>query len=475
MSSSGHHNTSPLVRNISYSLAANLTSFLVGVAVVLVVPKAIGVEEYGYFQLFLFFISYVGFFHFGWADGIVLRYAGERWEHLSPPKFAGQIHFFLFFELSLWGLFALGSYLTFGQGARFFVLLCTAIGAVLVLSNTFLRFILQATNRIKTYASLVFLERLTYLICVMAVLFSAERDFRFFVLAYLLAQSASLLGAVWFCRDIVFVTPESFRLVLVESTKCVLVGIKLMLANIASLLILGIIRFAIEREWGIATFGKISLLLSMVSILFVFVNAASLALLPALRREDKSRIRNLYLPSRLALSTFLLFCCAFWYPATLVVTMWLPAYSDALGYLPLILPICLFESSASLLIATYLKVLRLERDLLLGNLIALGVSIVLVCLSVIYFKNLVYAVLSMPIALAVRSYILEFRLTKKIKINTFFVFFLETSASIVLVCTSFFVGGYFGSALYFIFLICYVLIGRKSYKECWLYINKKQQ
>ena len=57
-----------LVRNISYSVAANLVSFLVGVAVVLLVPKLVGVEEYGYFQLFLFFIGYVGFFHFGWAD-----------------------------------------------------------------------------------------------------------------------------------------------------------------------------------------------------------------------------------------------------------------------------------------------------------------------------------------------------------------------------------------------------------------------
>ena len=77
-----------LIRNISYSVIANLVSFLVGVTVVLLVPQLVGVEEYGYFQLFLFFISYVGFFHFGWADGVILRYAGEHWERLNRPRFA---------------------------------------------------------------------------------------------------------------------------------------------------------------------------------------------------------------------------------------------------------------------------------------------------------------------------------------------------------------------------------------------------
>ena len=36
-----------LVRNISYSVIANLVSLLVGVTVVLLVPKLVGVEEYG--------------------------------------------------------------------------------------------------------------------------------------------------------------------------------------------------------------------------------------------------------------------------------------------------------------------------------------------------------------------------------------------------------------------------------------------
>lgn len=457
------NNASTLARNVSYSMAANLTSFLVGVAVILLVPKVIGVEEYGYFQLFLFFIGYVGFFHFGWADGIILRYAGKIWESLSRPRFSGQIHAFLFFEIALWGLFALASWLCFAQGARLFVLLCTAVGAVLVLANTFLRVILQAANRIKVYAFLVLLERLVYLVCVLSVLFFGARDFRFFIVAYLTAQGATLIGALWFCRDLVLARPETARAVFQESAECIRVGIKLMLANVASILILGIIRLGIERAWGIAVFGKISLLLSSVSILFVFVNAASLALLPALRREEHERFRTLYFPSRITLTWVLLVSFVFAYPASRLVALWLPAYADSLMYLPLILPVCLFESSVSLLTGTYLKVLRREKDFLIGNTAALLVSTVFLVISIPILHNLALAVLAMPASLAVRSWFLEKRLAARLEVNVMPVFATEVLASAVFIALSLGIGGFTGSILYAVFLLIVFAISRKTF------------
>lgn len=457
------NNASTLARNVSYSMAANLTSFLVGVAVILLVPKVIGVEEYGYFQLFLFFIGYVGFFHFGWADGIILRYAGKTWESLSRPRFSGQIHAFLFFEIALWGLFALASWLYFGQGAQLFVLLCTAVGAVLVLANMFLRLILQAANRIKVYAFLVLLERLVYLVCVFSVLFFGARDFRFFIVAYLTAQGATLIGALWFCRDLVLARPETARAVFRESAECIRVGIKLMLANVASILILGIIRLGIERAWGIAVFGKISLLLSSVSILFVFVNAASLALLPALRREEHERFRVLYFPSRITLTWVLLVSFVFAYPASRFVALWLPAYADSLMYLPLVLPVCLFESSVSLLTGTYLKVLRREKDFLIGNTAALLVSTVLLVISIPVLHNLALAVLAMPASLAVRSWFLEKRLAARLEVNVMPVFATEVLASTVFIALSLGIGGFTGSILYAVFLLIAFLISRKTF------------
>lgn len=437
-----------LVRNISYSVAASLISSLVGVVVILLVPKLIGVEAYGYFQLFLFFISYVGFFHFGWADGIILRYAGERWERLNRPRFAGQTAFFLFFELSLWGLFCLTSWALGEEGSRLYVLLSTGICAVLVLANTFFRFILQATNRIRAFAFLTLSERLTYLVLVLVGLVLKERSFHFYIATYIGAQAISLAAAVFFCKDIVETRPERWQNIWRETWICLVVGSKLMVANIASMLILGVLRFGIERVWGVATFGKVSLLLSAISFLFIFVNAVSTVLLPSLRGETDERLRVMYFPLRCVLSWLLLLSFALVWPVQEIAKWWLPAYEDALDLLPLVLPVCLYECTVNLATGTYLKVLRMEKDFLWGNGWTLAVSLVLTLLFMVVWKNLPLTILSMSFALAVRLWLLEYRLTRRLMISVCPLVVMETLVCVlyVLICTG--IGGWQGALGY---------------------------
>lgn len=66
-----------VIKNISYSFSANLISLLISAFMVMFVPKLLSVNDYGLWQLFLFYYSYLGFLHFGWEDGIYLRYAGK--------------------------------------------------------------------------------------------------------------------------------------------------------------------------------------------------------------------------------------------------------------------------------------------------------------------------------------------------------------------------------------------------------------
>ena len=452
-----------LVRNISYSVMANLVSLLVGVAVVLLVPKLVGVEEYGYFQLFLFFIGYVGFFHFGWADGIILRYAGERWERLNRPRFAGQTAFFLLFEISLWGLFCFASWICGEEGSRLYVLLSTGLCAVLVLANTFFRFILQATNRIRAFAFLTLSERLTYLLLVLIGLVLKERSFHFYIATYIGAQSISLAVAVFFCRDIIQTRPERWQNIWRETRICLVVGSKLMVANIASMLILGVLRFGIERVWGVATFGKVSLLLSAISFLFIFVNAVSTVLLPSLRGETDDRLRELYFPLRCSLSWFLLLSFAFVWPVQEIAKWWLPAYADALNLLPLVLPVCLYECTVNLTTGTYLKVLRMEKDFLWGNSWALAVSLVLMLIFMVIWKNLPLTILSMSIALAARLWLLEYRLIGRLGISVRPILLTETVVCVAYVMLCAGIGGWQGALFYAVVVLAAAVVSWQVY------------
>src|SRR6267142_519500 len=56
---------------------------------VFLIPRLTTVEEYGYWRLFLLYAGYVGFLHFGFADGALLMWAGrplEDFRHEIVPS-----------------------------------------------------------------------------------------------------------------------------------------------------------------------------------------------------------------------------------------------------------------------------------------------------------------------------------------------------------------------------------------------------
>lgn len=90
-----------ILRNMSYSVASNGFSLLISVLIIFILPKFVSSEVYGEWQLFLFFCSYLGFFHFGWEDGIYLRYAGYDYSRLPFYKISGQIWGILLLQVIL--------------------------------------------------------------------------------------------------------------------------------------------------------------------------------------------------------------------------------------------------------------------------------------------------------------------------------------------------------------------------------------
>ena len=74
-------NYSSIARNTMIAFAAQFISLSVSVVMSLLVPKIVGVADYGYWQLFMFYTTYSGFFHLGLNDG-----------GAGPPSPAAQYH-----------------------------------------------------------------------------------------------------------------------------------------------------------------------------------------------------------------------------------------------------------------------------------------------------------------------------------------------------------------------------------------------
>ncbi|WP_409252135.1 oligosaccharide flippase family protein [Bacillus sp. SCS-153A] len=450
------------VKNFSYALSSNLISMIISAIVILIVPKLIGVEEYGYWQLYLFYASYVGFLHFGWNDGIYLRYGGIDYKKLNKELFFSQFWMLVVVQVLIGLILIITSTLLFTDGNKLFIVEMTAICMLIVNVRLMSIYILQATNRIKEYAHITIMEKVLYCILILLFLLGGVRQFQILIIADLLGKLISLGYSVYCIKDIVFNRVNTFYFSIKEAAKNISVGIKLMFSNIASMFIVGVVRFGIERTWDVATFGKVSLTLSISNLMITLINAVGIILFPILRRTNKDNLPSIYSSMRTILMVVLLGILVVYYPLKEILQIWLPQYADSLIYMALLFPMCVYEGKMALLINTYLKTLRKEKLMLTINVVSVLLSIMLTTLMTLVFKNLLLTIMSIVVLLAFRSALAEVFISRILKISVYKDIFLEMLMSTLFILISWFINSWIGVVFYLFVYGVYLLVKRRE-------------
>lgn len=458
------------IKNISYAFSANTISLIISVVMTLIVPKVLGVSEYGYWQLYLFYSGYIVYINFGWCDGIYLKYGGEDFKSINKSVISTQ-----FFMLAIHEILA--SCVIYFFVLRFvsdvnkrYILLMACISGVIFVLRITLLYVLQATNQIKSYARITIIDRVIYFLLVLLLLLIGFKKYDVLIAADLIAKSASFVLVIWYCRSIVFAKRVSTKEALRETKDIIKGGIKLITANLASLLIIGVVRFAIEQEWGTVIFGKVSLTLSLSNMFTIFISAVSIVLFPTLRSMSQVKLSSIYYVLRTVLMTPLLGLLVAYKPFEFVLSIWLPQYIDSLKYMALLLPICLYETKMNMLINTYLKALRQEKWILVTNVLSVGLSLITTLVTIFYLRNLDLAVMSILILLTFRCIFAELLLAKSININVKGDISLELILTGIFIYTSWLINSHIGTVIYMISYIMYLVIKKKDLRDTTKYI-----
>lgn len=451
-----------LIKNFSYTLSSNFVSLIVSTLVILVIPKLIGINEYGYWQLYMFYSSYVGFLHFGWNDGIYLRYSGKQYNELDKRLFFSQFYMLLSLQLIIGVVIISISTLYVLDVNRVFIIRMVAACLLLVNLRFMLLYILQGTNRIKEYAQITTMDRILYCFLIIVFLVFGVRNYKLMIVADLIGKLISLLYAMYCCRDIVFRRISTFYFSWRETANNINIGIKLMFATIASMFIIGVIRFGIERSWDVSTFGKVSLTLSVSNLLMLFINALGIIMFPILRRTDEKKLSKIYKTMRTLLMVCLLGVLIIYYPFKVVLTAWLPQYADSLKFMAIVFPMCVYEGKTSLLINTYLKTLRKEKLMLKVNIITLVLSVIITILTTIVLKNLSLAIMSIVILLAFKCIFSEILLSKILRISIYKDILLELSMTIIFVLSGWMLNSWLSVIIYAMAYVFYLVRKRKD-------------
>lgn len=451
-------NIKRLLKDFGFVISSNLLTLIISTIVILIVPKLIGVEEYGYWQLFMFYSGYLGLLPLGWLDGIYLRYGGERYERLNKSLFNSQFILLMLMQ-SFFALIIIIAAMIIHDKQYSFILYALAIFLLIYIAQSFCKFVLQITNRIREYSEVTILANVIYVVTVISLIVVNVRDFRLLIISFIFGNFVALLYAMFVLKDLFFQHYDNRQfLSLSEAVTNIRVGSQLLIANVAAMLIIGVVRMGIQQGWGVTTFGKVSLTLSISNLLMVFINAISLIIFPKLKRIDPNKVNGLYSVIRDILMPLIFIGMLIYFPIGYFIPMWLPKYDSALVYMSALFPMIAYQSKFEILSNTFMKVLRMERQLLFVNITTLVISIVLTAISVFLLHNLTATVFVIIIVMAIRSTISELYVKNKLHVKFSSEILLETAIVALFILFSWYLPTIEAMIGYLVLLTFYLLL-----------------
>lgn len=456
--------------NMFFAFSAQCISVILSILTSMVLPKFLGVTNYAYWQLFIFYSIYINLLHFGVSDGIYLRIGGENYKNIDKQLIYSQFKLLVIIQIiiSIFTLFIL-SQLDLNAD-RFFVFVNLFIYMVVFNAVVFFGFVFQAVNETRIHSMALIIDKVSFIIIMIILLSLGVRDYKKFIIGYNISAILALIFISLQGREILFQKFIGIKKTVNEMTININVGMKLMISAVASNFIVGSTRIVVDKYMGITEFGKLSFSFSIVNFLLAFVRQVSMVLFPALRQLEKKHLTSFFERISLILDIFLPVVLIGYFPINAFFSNWLPAYKDSLYYLRYLLPVVIFDGKAQLLFFTFMKVFREEKKLLYINVVCLICSFLSALVLVNIFNNITYIVFAVMLILAMRSIYMEFYLRRKYFAIDYRIFYLVLIVS-CFVASAVLFPDVRGMILYISCYLIYLLARKKEVKA--LYISYK--
>ena len=443
------------LKTSAYAVFSQLVSLVCGLATSLLLPKVMGVDQYGYWQYFFLYSSYVGILHFGFNDGVYLKLGGKRFTDINKSEIYPQLLLISALQIVI-GL-AVGTYGYLFQDGPYKEI-AYFLSLYIIVENIYktLSFVLMSTDGMQYYSKTVIIDKASFILFLFIFLVLLHQySFEYVITVYLLARVVALTcvfghyGKICTSQvmPIVLTTKNLFAVWNNMAT-----GVSLTISNLLSTFIIGSGRFFVEYSWGISVFAKISFAVSLSMFVLTFISQIGLVLFPYLCRMDSEKQSRLLDVLTFTVGLFAFCCFIGFVPLNFIVKEWLPKYEESLGYLMLLCPIALFETRMVLIYTTYFKTLKKQVVLLKINMISVVFAMVCYSLSANVLGSINMLVFSMLLSIMLRSYLCQIYLYRKLnqKLDKL-VISIEILASFMLVLSY----NILGSIT--LFVLCYVI------------------
>lgn len=362
-----------LVKSMSYAFVAQVVSLLVSMFMSFFVSRFMLVSDYGYYQLFLFYSTYVSLLQFGASEGVYLENGGKRYDQLDYPMLKKLFLNVLAVDSMM--LLVIGTLYTrlSGDIAKSFIIVLICLYAIANFFVTYFGMLLQTVNRTEDYSKAIIIGKLVTLVLFIALVTAGNYQHVWYCVIFLLGHILSGIIVTVECREIIGYRAK-WEMVLVKQKRTLVAGMSLLLSGLVSAFIIGVSRIYIEWYLGIQSFAKVSMALSLINFFILFAIQVGIVVFPRLASADNAQKIQFYRLTDRYISFLMPLILVAYIPLRFILSNWIPQYRESISWMLLFLPYMVFEIRTQIIYNTYFKALRKERLLLLTNLVALAVS-----------------------------------------------------------------------------------------------------
>lgn len=376
------------IKNFIGVAGANILSLAVGVLTGLIVPKLLSVEEFGYWQIFLLYINYIGLLHFGFNDGIYIKYGHYSYDELPKQRFRTYFTFLFIFQGAIALLLSLAAYFLAGDKIRLWIFIYVAFNMVLINLTTFFAFVNQITKRFSVYTRLLSASKIIYILAIAGTLFVNERYHIIYIIVHTIVNIITLAGYMYKSRDLVFGTLDGILKNLRDIINNITVGFFVMIGNFMALAIIGLDKLFVERFLTLRDFAMYSFAAAMISVVYLLLNAVSTAVYPYLTRvRRREALKILYDKASIIIFILSGFTMAGYFIFYFIVERFLPQYIPSMPITLLLFTTAFLKAKISIIGSNYYKALHLQKEYTFNNIFALLLGILTNGIAIIFLPG----------------------------------------------------------------------------------------
>lgn len=340
---------------------SNMVKLLSGVLVGFLLPKIVGVTDYGYFKTFTLYVLYVGLFHFGIVDGIHLKYGGWDYQDLDRHSFRFYTAALFMIEVVI-GAVICAVAMLFLTGEYRFIFFC--LGIYLIVHNVtgYFQSISQVTSRFRELSQRTVIQSVLMALAVALLWISpkiapVQISYRIYTVFYVLIEAFLAVWYVFTYRDITF---RKRTQLWSDIPKLIKLGFPLTVANLCASLVLTLDRQFVNILFDTNTYAVYAFAYNMLALVTTATAAIATVLYPSLKKAKEESLPRNYPRLISAVLAFAFGCLVLYFPLCAFVEWFLPKFTGSLPIYRIIFPGLAVSSAISIVMYNYYKTLDLS-------------------------------------------------------------------------------------------------------------------